>query len=405
MEGGSSDKESSESLSHSSRKRRVRGKVKSRNTHKSSPSKSKSQLHDETYIDLDSEEEKSDINIKDHQNPSVSPGKLFKEGVENGEIDDIPNSAFESSDSSDTDGSFVSYSKEELIAELKNQRQQISVGEFTEGHEDDPPNAAEQVMISLSDIAVEIDQGLNDNRRDFHNESNHDNGNPFSYRYANEKEVKLYDNDSLMDKESVSDFVPRANTHFKSSNRIDDLKTVHESQLEDLKKEVYLESTIRDLERRMLDSSKQTLLKNVYIATGELARSKLEPFMREYLTNETRVREAKFILEELLEQAENYRGKLKADIDKEDQKIEENNKKEKELRIGVKHNIPRTKTNSKMFKKGIRKTSLVQNTNMVHPGHENFNLVFNIMLGIKKAIEAVIDFPMFEIQKKDFKIK
>lgn len=141
------------------------------------------------------------------------------------------------------------------------------------------------------------------------------------------------------------------------------------------------------------------------IATGEYERNRLEPFLREYLTNETRVREARFILEELLETAENYKEKLSGDIDKEEQKNEEINKKEKELMNTVKHNIHRTKASSKVLKHGRRKTTMIKNMNMVHPGHENFNLVFNIMLGIKKAIEAVIDFPMFELQKKDFKIK
>jgi 1-phosphatidylinositol-4-phosphate 5-kinase len=37
--------------------------------------------------------------------------------------------------------------------------------------------------------------------------------------------------------------------------------------------------------------------------------------------------------------------------------------------------------------------------------HENFNLVFNIMLGIKKAIDSTFDFEMMNISDKDFKIK
>jgi hypothetical protein len=30
----------------------------------------------------------------------------------------------------------------------------------------------------------------------------------------------------------------------------------------------------------------------------------------------------------------------------------------------------------------------------IHPGHENFNMVFNIMLGIKKAVDSTLDIPL-----------
>lgn len=42
---------------------------------------------------------------------------------------------------------------------------------------------------------------------------------------------------------------------------------------------------------------------------------------------------------------------------------------------------------------------------LIHPAHENFNLVFNIMLGIKKAIDSTLDIPLLEPTEKDFKIK
>jgi len=31
---------------------------------------------------------------------------------------------------------------------------------------------------------------------------------------------------------------------------------------------------------------------------------------------------------------------------------------------------------------------------IIHPAHENFNMVFNIMLGIKKAVDSTLDIPL-----------
>ena len=42
---------------------------------------------------------------------------------------------------------------------------------------------------------------------------------------------------------------------------------------------------------------------------------------------------------------------------------------------------------------------------LIHPAHKNFNLVFNIMLGIKKAVDSTLDIPLLEPTEKDFKIK
>jgi 1-phosphatidylinositol-4-phosphate 5-kinase len=43
--------------------------------------------------------------------------------------------------------------------------------------------------------------------------------------------------------------------------------------------------------------------------------------------------------------------------------------------------------------------------NLVHPGHQSFNIVFNIMLGIKKSVDATLDIPLIHITDKDFLIK
>jgi len=122
------------------------------------------------------------------------------------------------------------------------------------------------------------------------------------------------------------------------------------------------------------------------------------------MTNETRVKEAKLILETLLITTKDYQKKLKGTLSKEEDKNIENDFREQEIRKTVATNIPRGK-NANKITKSKRKSRVMKSMNMVHPGHENFNLVFNIMLGVKKAIDGVIYFPMFELQKKDFKIK
>ena len=43
--------------------------------------------------------------------------------------------------------------------------------------------------------------------------------------------------------------------------------------------------------------------------------------------------------------------------------------------------------------------------NFVHPGHQSFNMVFNIMLGIKKSVDSTLDIPLVQTTDKDFKIK
>ena len=42
---------------------------------------------------------------------------------------------------------------------------------------------------------------------------------------------------------------------------------------------------------------------------------------------------------------------------------------------------------------------------VIHPAHENFNMVFNIMVGIKRAVDGTLDLPMLKLTDKDFKIK
>ena len=43
--------------------------------------------------------------------------------------------------------------------------------------------------------------------------------------------------------------------------------------------------------------------------------------------------------------------------------------------------------------------------NFVHPFHHNFNMVFNIMVGIKKSVDATLDIPLVSTTDNDYKIR
>ena len=50
-------------------------------------------------------------------------------------------------------------------------------------------------------------------------------------------------------------------------------------------------------------------------------------------------------------------------------------------------------------------SNLPENMRTIHPAHDSFNMVVNIMMGIKKAVDSAGDFPLIKIMDKDFKIK
>lgn len=258
-------------------------------------------------------------------------------------------------------------------------------------------------MVSHNEILLEIDQGLNVDNRGNSDSLNTDNGKALRNIRMKEKEVKLFKN---QDEEfSLFDYDPKnqPQTNFnKNPSKLESMNSVTDERLKMLEAEVMLENNLRMLDVKMKDSGKQIFITT--LVTGNYDKSKLQPFLREYITYENRVREAKMILHELLENAEKFKSKLDLDVKHEHDRFEGENQKEKALLEKVKINIHKGKMKSDILR--MKKKNLgIQNMSMVHPGHENFNLVFNIMLGIKKAIDAVIDFPFNEIQKKDFKIK
>lgn len=50
-------------------------------------------------------------------------------------------------------------------------------------------------------------------------------------------------------------------------------------------------------------------------------------------------------------------------------------------------------------------SSLPSGMKTIHPAHDSFNMVVNIMLGIKKAVDSTLDYPLLKVTDKDFKIK
>jgi hypothetical protein len=110
-------------------------------------------------------------------------------------------------------------------------------------------------MISLSDIPIEIDQGLHDKRHDGFSKINIDNGKAFRNYFTKEREVKLDPEDSIFDEQSVSEFIPRTvSNNLKPIAKMADLKSVNGDRINEFKNEVFLLSNIRDLEQEMINS-------------------------------------------------------------------------------------------------------------------------------------------------------
>lgn len=42
-----------------------------------------------------------------------------------------------------------------------------------------------------------------------------------------------------------------------------------------------------------------------------------------------------------------------------------------------------------------QRPSVSSKMNFVHPAHQNFNMVLNIMIGIKKSVDSSLDIPMY----------
>lgn len=79
----------------------------------------------------------------------------------------------------------------------------------------------------------------------------------------------------------------------------------------------------------------------------------------------------------------------------------------------VEKNVPNTRNTVKGLmkekkqkqKKDKDSGGLPEGMNVIHPAHENFNMVFNIMLGIKKAVDSTLDLPLLKVTDKDFNVK
>ena len=73
-------------------------------------------------------------------------------------------------------------------------------------------------------------------------------------------------------------------------------------------------------------------------------------------------------------------------------------------------NVPNVRDTKKGILKHLdekkeKQSNLPAGMKMIHPAHENFNMVFNIMLGIKMAIDSTLDIPGLKTTNKDFSLK
>lgn len=221
-----------------------------------------SKINDEDSIEIDSEDCKSDIQRWRKLNRLVSPGKLLQNNrdEEEGEIiEDIPMSVFESSSSSNSDDTFESYEDDELLIKLKNERTPIKIEEFSEEEDEDIGNEAEQIMASLSDIAIEIDEDIDDGRQNGLSLMNADNGRIFQNKYKkSEKGIRLDRSESVGEYCSDFGFMKKCVTKLpipQYTKLIDDIKSVYSPKFEDFKQEMTIENTLKTLERQMMDSS------------------------------------------------------------------------------------------------------------------------------------------------------
>jgi hypothetical protein len=129
---------------------------------------------------------------------------------------------------------------------------------------------------------------------------------------------------------------------------------------------------------------------------GEFNDFHIRKFIKDHITHETRVANAIMTLEELYEINTAFRGSLKIEMSQKQQNQKESDIKYNSHMKGVKQNIPhKDEIKKKKSKKGNKVKP--HTGSLVHPAHESFNMVFNIMIGVKKAIDSVSEFPLMEL--------
>ena len=88
--------------------------IKSKKSNKNSIKK-KRKLEDISNIDLNSDEWKSDINLNERNDKDINPGRIFNHNPSlNDLFNQIPDSAFESSNSSDSNSTFESHDGDDM---------------------------------------------------------------------------------------------------------------------------------------------------------------------------------------------------------------------------------------------------------------------------------------------------
>ena len=247
-----------------------------------SKSSHKLQDLDESSVDLNSSEDcASEINLKNKEVEYANPGAIFSKNGPNEEsaVDDIPMSAFESSSSTDSDSTFESVDADELNqSSARILDTPILVEEFSNR----TLNAAEDAMVSLSDIPIELDQGLSQRPSEAKNGDENENGSFDKFPnaiFSGEKEVKL--DDAYSDHPSVLLVkTPHARTHVQHKGLDASMKSLDAFRLNKLEAEIYMDNKIREMEIKIMP--------DVEYGAGNSDKNRLRSFVKEYVESESK---------------------------------------------------------------------------------------------------------------------
>lgn len=261
MEGGEQDAEpeSGSSYPENSITKKRKRRQKNLKSYNEINQSEHSKRYNDSSIEVDSEENKSDYHQSKRSKKALAKQNLYIQNDDISEdiddIDDIPLSAFESSQSSSSDDTFESIENDELLHNLKKERTPIVIEHFSD--EECKRNEAEEIMASLSDIAIEIDENIKDARQN--GMSHISPKNRQSMFKKSEVGIRLPPDNSIEDLHTENDFVQRADTNLAIPSNlklIDDIKSVNSPEFEKIQRDNMVNDSLKDLELRMMDSSK-----------------------------------------------------------------------------------------------------------------------------------------------------
>ena len=150
--------------------------------------------------------------------------------------------------------------------------------------------------------------------------------------------------------------------------------------------------SILDAEEEYLLQNKTDAFKKSVMSENITDDKALRHFIRDHMTYESWVSLAMSLLEEAQSEIATFKGHIKVEESKQKQQKQESLVKQDSQFKGVKKNVHR-----KWNKKSNKNNWVNPNGDLVIPAHRSFNMVINIMLGIKRAVDLT-NFPaMYEL--------